>query len=238
MSDRWTRGKAPGGRRYRRGEPRRGRSQNTCRASASRGQGAPKCLFRPKVTKIFADGANLEGMLELCRDSRISGFTTNPTLMHRLALSTMRALPTRSWRCAEVPVSFEVFSDDLDEMDSQARKIAGWGPNVYVKIPVTNTRRRPRQLIRRLSDEGIRLNVTASTIRQVTEMARALNRESRLPSFRCSPDASPTPARIRCLLWRRHLDPLPKPSPNSMGEPAGTPQFRGRPRRSDVTSSR
>jgi len=92
--------------------------------------------------KIFADGANLEGMLALYRDDRIAGFTTNPTLMRGAGIADYRAfahevlaaIPDRS-------ISFEVFSDELDEMERQAREIASWGEDVYVKIPVATTRR-------------------------------------------------------------------------------------------------
>src|SRR6516164_8501336 len=102
--------------------------------------------------KIFADGAELAGMLALYRQPFIKGFTTNPTLMHKAGIRDYRgfarevlaAIPDR-------PISFEVFSDDLDGMERQAREIATWGDHVYVKIPVTNTRREPaRDLIHRL----------------------------------------------------------------------------------------
>jgi len=91
--------------------------------------------------KIFADGADKAGMLAMYRNSLIKGFTTNPTLMRKagithyesFALEVLQAIPDR-------PISFEVFSDDFGEMEIQARKISGWGKNVYVKIPVTNTR--------------------------------------------------------------------------------------------------
>src|SRR5512142_2389785 len=92
--------------------------------------------------KIFADGADKAGMLEMYRNPRISGFTTNPTLMRKAGVTDYRgfareilaAIPDR-------PISFEVFSDDAAEMNAQAREIASWGDNVYVKVPVTNTRR-------------------------------------------------------------------------------------------------
>src|SRR3981081_1906350 len=100
--------------------------------------------MRARVTlkvKVFADGADKAGMLELYRNPLIKGFTTNPTLMRRagvtdyqsFALDILRPIPDR-------PMSFEVFSDDFEEMRRQARKIAYWGDHVYVKIPVTNTR--------------------------------------------------------------------------------------------------
>lgn len=127
--------------------------------------------------KIFADGADKAGMLELARLPYISGFTTNPTLMRKdgvgdyrgFAREILTALPDR-------PISFEVFADEFAEMERQAREIASWGPRVYVKIPVTNTRGEPsRDLVRRLSQSGIKLNVTALlTLEQVEEVAAAL----------------------------------------------------------------
>ena len=113
--------------------------------------------------KIFADGADLPGMLELYRQPYIKGFTTNPTLMRKAGIADYRgfardvlaAIPDR-------PISFEVFSDEFGEMERQAREISSWGDNVYVKIPVTNTRGESAgPLVRRLSHDGLKLNVTA-----------------------------------------------------------------------------
>ena len=113
--------------------------------------------------KIFADGADLAGMQEMYRKPHIRGFTTNPTLMHnvgirdyqKFALEVLAEIPDR-------PISFEVFSDEITEMKRQAMQIAGWGDTVYVKIPVSNTRREPTyELIRDLSKSGVRLNITA-----------------------------------------------------------------------------
>jgi transaldolase len=127
--------------------------------------------------KIFADGAEKGGMLEMYAKPYIKGFTTNPTLMHKVGLTDYRAfahdivevIPDR-------PISFEVFSDDFDEMERQAREIATWGDNVYVKIPVTNTRREPAyDLVRRLANEGVKLNITAiMTIDQVRNVVDAV----------------------------------------------------------------
>ena len=127
--------------------------------------------------KIFADGANLEGIARLAADPLISGFTTNPTLMRqsgvsdyaRFAAEVLELVPDR-------PISFEVFSDDEDEMERQARIIASWGSNVYVKIPVTNTEgMSTAKLIRRLTDSGVKLNVTALlSLRQVHSVVDAL----------------------------------------------------------------
>jgi transaldolase len=127
--------------------------------------------------KIFADGAELAGMLALYRQPYIRGFTTNPTLMNNAGIRDYRgfarevlsAIPDR-------PISFEVFSDEFDDMDRQAREIATWGPCVYVKVPVTNTRREPAyDLIRRLSHAGVKVNVTAiMTLEQVREVTDAV----------------------------------------------------------------
>lgn len=128
-------------------------------------------------TKIFADGAELAPMLELYRQPYIKGFTTNPTLMRKAGVSDYRgfareilsAIPDR-------PISFEVFSDDFDEMERQAREIATWGEHVYVKVPVTNTRRAPAtDLIRHLSHAGVKVNVTAiMTLDQVRDVVEAV----------------------------------------------------------------
>jgi transaldolase len=127
--------------------------------------------------QVFADGADKASMLELYRQPYIKGFTTNPTLMRkagvtdyeRFAQEILQHIPDR-------PISFEVFADEEPEMERQARKIARWAGNVYVKIPVTNTRREPMyELIRRLSAEGIQVNATAVlTLDQVDHIAQAL----------------------------------------------------------------
>jgi transaldolase len=131
----------------------------------------------PLRIKVFADGADSAGMLALYRNPLIKGFTTNPTLMRKagvtdyeaFAFEILEAIPDR-------PISFEVFADDFAEMARQAHKIAGWGPNLYVKIPVTNTRGiRSVALIRELAQEGIKLNVTALlTLPQVRAVSEAL----------------------------------------------------------------
>lgn len=124
--------------------------------------------------KIFADGADKSGILELYRLPYIKGFTTNPTLMHRAGITDYRAFAQDILRAIpDRPFSFEVFSDDFDEMERQAVEIASWGENVYVKIPITNTRGEPsNHLIRRLAQRGLRLNVTAlMTLDQVRDVA-------------------------------------------------------------------
>src|SRR5438270_4225502 len=113
--------------------------------------------------KLFGDGAEKAAMLELYRNPLIQGFTTNPTLMRKAGVTDyeafahdiLAAIPDR-------PISFEVFADEFDEMEEQAMHIASWGANVYVKVPVTNTRRQPSHaLIRRLTHAGVKINVTA-----------------------------------------------------------------------------
>jgi transaldolase len=127
--------------------------------------------------KIFADGADIAGMLEMYRNPLIRGFTTNPTLMRKagvrdyeaFARDILAAIPDR-------PISLEVLADDFVEMERQARAIASWASNVFVKIPVTNTRGdSAADLVRRLSHDGIQLNVTALlTLDQVRRTAAAL----------------------------------------------------------------
>jgi len=127
--------------------------------------------------KMFADGADLAGMLEMLEKPYIKGFTTNPTLMRKANVTDYRVF-ARTILAAIVdrPISFEVFADDFGEMERQARDIASWGSNVYVKIPITNTRREPSyDLVRRLSRDGVQLNVTACmTLAQVRSTVDAL----------------------------------------------------------------
>jgi transaldolase len=130
--------------------------------------------------KIFADGADRGGMLELYRSPLIKGFTTNPTLMRNAGIAdyetfardSLKAIPDRS-------ISLEVFSDDFDEMDAQARRIASWGKNVYVKTPVTNTEGESSiPLVRSLAKAGVKQNVTAlMTLGQVRDVVAALGTE-------------------------------------------------------------
>jgi len=127
--------------------------------------------------QIFADGADKAGMLEMYRHSHIKGFTTNPTLMRkagiadyeRFARDIVAAIPDR-------PISFEVFADEFDDMERQARRITGWGKHVSVKIPITNTRRESSaSLVEKLSQDGIALNVTAMfTLAQVRAIVEAV----------------------------------------------------------------
>ena len=128
-------------------------------------------------TKIFADGAELAGMLAMYREPHIKGFTTNPTLMRKAGLTDYRAFAREVVAAIpDRPISFEVFSDEFAEMERQAREIATWGEHVYVKVPVTNTRREPAyDLVNRLSHAGVKLNVTAlMTLEQVQAVTDAL----------------------------------------------------------------
>lgn len=115
------------------------------------------------TTRIFADGADLEGILALAADPRIAGFTTNPTLMHKVGLTDYERFARELLEhVSKHPISFEVFADEPAEMRRQATRIASWGENVYVKIPVTSTSGESMApLARELSEEGVKVNVTA-----------------------------------------------------------------------------
>ena len=127
--------------------------------------------------KIFADGAELAGIIEMAKNTLIKGFTTNPTLMRKagisdykkFALEVLQAIPDR-------PISFEVFSDDFEEMYNQAMEIASWGENVNIKVPITNTEKEfSGKLITRLSEKGVFVNVTAlMTLQQVNDVMNCL----------------------------------------------------------------
>ena len=127
--------------------------------------------------KLFADGADKEGMLEMYRQPYIKGFTTNPTLMNKAGVSDYEAFATDIIQAiSDRPISFEVFSDDFNEMERQALKISEWGENVYVKIPVTNTRGESSvELVGRLAGAGVKMNVTAMMpLSQVRDVAKVL----------------------------------------------------------------
>ena len=127
--------------------------------------------------KIFADGADKAGMLEMARKPYIAGLTTNPTLMRKAGIVDYRAFAQEIVSAIpDRPISFEVFSDEFTDMERQANEIASWGAHVYVKIPVTNTHGEPAYgLIRRLSKAGVRLNVTAlMTLEQVRDVSASL----------------------------------------------------------------
>ena len=134
--------------------------------------------------KIFADGADKAGMLDMASKSYIKGLTTNPTLMRKAGIKSYKdfALDILS-EVKDKPISFEVFSDDFNEMERQALEIASWGENVYVKIPVMNTKQEPAyDLVERLANQGVKLNVTAlMTNTQVKHVAERLN--ASIPSY-------------------------------------------------------
>jgi transaldolase len=127
--------------------------------------------------KLFADGADKAQILQAQANPLISGFTTNPTLMRAAGVKDYESFARDVLAVVtDKPVSFEVFADEFDEMERQAHKIARWAENVYVKVPVTNTRRESSmELIRRLSHSGVKVNVTAIlTLDQVRDAAAAL----------------------------------------------------------------
>ena len=134
--------------------------------------------------KIFADGADKAGMLEMYEKSYIKGLTTNPTLMKKVGITDYRAI------CKDIlnsikdkPLSFEVFSDDFAEMERQALEIASWGDNVYVKSPITNTKQEAcYALVNKLANQKVKLNVTAlMTLDQVRNVVTAL--DPNVPSY-------------------------------------------------------
>ena len=127
--------------------------------------------------KIFADGADKEGMLEMYAKPFIKGLTTNPTLMKKAGITNYEAFAKDILTVInDKPISFEVFSDDLNEMKRQALKIASWGENVYVKIPITNTQKvATYSLVNELAKEGVKLNITAiMTLEQVENVVANL----------------------------------------------------------------
>jgi transaldolase len=137
-----------------------------------------KRTLKDLQVKIFADGADKKGMLELNANPLIQGLTTNPTLMRKAGLTDFEAFARDVLESITTkPLSLEVFSDEFSEMRRQALKINAWAPNVYVKIPITNTRGESSlPLIKHLAEDGIKLNVTALlTIGQVEAVASALN---------------------------------------------------------------
>ena len=128
--------------------------------------------------KIFADGADKNGMLEMANRAHIKGLTTNPTLMAKAGIKDYKAFALDILQeIKSKPISFEVFSDDFKEMEDQALEIASWGSKVYAKIPITNTKRQVSyDLIHNLSSKGVKVNVTAiMTLDQVTKSVEALD---------------------------------------------------------------
>lgn len=134
--------------------------------------------------KIFADGAELSGILEISKNPAIKGFTTNPTLMRKAGVADYKSFARQVLAAVpDRPISLEVFSDDFDEMEHQALEIASWGNNVNVKVPVTNTKQQfSGPLIKRLSRQGVFVNVTAlMTLDQVEAVLDSL--EGTVPAF-------------------------------------------------------
>ena len=131
--------------------------------------------------KIFADGADLDGIRTLAQNPLIKGFTTNPTLMRKAGISDYAAFAKDMLGViGGAPVSFEVFADEFDEMEAQALEIASWGDNVYVKIPITNTKGDTSvPLVEQLSVRKVQVNVTAMmTLDQVRHVAEVLDEET------------------------------------------------------------
>src|SRR5258708_14550649 len=141
--------------------------------------------------KLFADGADLAGIKEMAANPAIKGFTTNPTLMRKAGVSDYKAFAAQALQAVGGrPISFEVFADEFGEIETQAHEIASWGRSIYVKIPVTNTKREfCGPLVERLSRARIHVNVTAlMTVDHVKRLTERL--------------ASDTPARISVLAVR------------------------------------
>jgi len=134
--------------------------------------------------KIFADGADKPGMMEMNANPLIQGLTTNPTLMKKAGITDYRSFcKDILTTIKEKPLSFEVFSDDFYEMEQQAMQISSWGSNVYVKIPVTNTKKETcYALVKKLTAQGVKVNVTAlMTLAQTRDVVAVLNPE--VPSY-------------------------------------------------------
>jgi transaldolase len=128
--------------------------------------------------KIFADGARIDDMKKAYSEGIVKGFTTNPTLMKQAGIKDYESFAKDVLReITDLPISFEVFSDDFESMEREARKIASWGKNVNIKIPITNTKGESSiPLIKKLSHDGLSLNVTAiMPMKQIEELALVLN---------------------------------------------------------------
>ena len=129
------------------------------------------------MIKLFADGADKQGILDMYKNPRIDGFTTNPTLMRKAGITDYVTFAKEILdEITDKPVSFEVFADEYKEMEQQALKISKWGENVYVKIPVMNTKKMPSyELIRYLSLKGVKINITAiMTLEQVRMVSESV----------------------------------------------------------------
>ena len=131
--------------------------------------------------KIFADGANVSEMKKVYSEGIVKGFTTNPTLMKKDGVKDYIAFAKDALsEIKDMPVSFEVFTDDFESMERQAREIGSWGDNVYIKIPVTNTKGEPSyELIRKLTGDGMKLNITAIlTIEQIENVVKSIDKST------------------------------------------------------------
>ena len=169
-----------------------------------------------KMIKIFSDGANKKEILEMNQNSFISGFTTNPSLMRKAGITNYEYFSKDILNhIKDKPISFEIFADDMDEMERQALKISSWGDNVYVKIPITNTKRVSTAPLIKLSYLNVKLNITAiMTLEQVEDVANSLKiGNSSFISIFCRHD---------CRYWTG--DPIPvmqsalellQPNPNA-----------------------
>jgi transaldolase len=138
--------------------------------------------MRQLKIKLFQDGAELQKMIDAHARGGVDGFTTNPTLMRKAGITSYKDFARAAIDAIpDLPISFEVFSDDFQSMEEEAREIASWGGNTYIKIPITNTQgASAAELIRKLSAEGFSLNVTAiMTLAQVEEVAQAVAAGSR-----------------------------------------------------------
>lgn len=134
--------------------------------------------YKDLKIKIFADGANVTEMKRVYKEGLVKGFTTNPTLMKKDGVKDYESFAKEVLsEIKDMPISFEVFSDDFGEMEKQARLIGSWGENVYIKIPVTNTKsENSYALIKKLSGDGLKLNITAIlTVKQVEEVMEAVS---------------------------------------------------------------
>jgi transaldolase len=137
-----------------------------------------KSGFENLKVKIFADGADIAGIKEMNNKPWIKGLTTNPTLMRKSGITDYKNFAQKVLEFVqEKPISFEVFSDDLEEMKRQAHEIASWGQNVFVKIPITNTKQiETKKIVKELTEDGVKINVTAIlTAKQVSNLIEFIN---------------------------------------------------------------
>ena len=140
-------------------------------------------MFKDFKIKIFADGADLKSVENLNREEFIKGFTTNPSLMKKAGVTDYKAFSIDLIKLIEKkPISLEVFTDDIEEMEKQAKEISSWGDNVFVKIPITNTKGETTVgLVKKLLDSGVKCNVTAVfTLKQVKQIYEKANNKTNL----------------------------------------------------------